>query len=93
MKEKLVRFLGRRRAVVARDADLEVGGDDAAFDGVQLSHHVFRHHDRVGALPLGDRDGHRRTALAIRRSQDGSIVQARCSGSAAPTVTSATSLT
>ena len=71
VKEKLVRFLGRRGAIVARDADFEVGRDDAAFDGVQASHHVFRHHDGVGALSLGDGDRHRGTPLQLAIGETG----------------------
>ena len=42
MKEELVRLLGRGRAVVARDADLEAARDDAAFDGFEAPQHVVR---------------------------------------------------
>ena len=70
-KSKLVRLLGSRRAIVAGDADLEVRGDDAAFDGVEAPHHVLRHHDGVGALSLGDGDRHRRTPLQLAIGEAG----------------------
>ena len=71
VEEQLVRLLGSRRAVVAGDADLEVRRDDAAFDGVEASHHVLGHRDSVRALSLGDGDRHRGTPLQLAIGEAG----------------------
>ena len=92
MEQQLVGLLVRGLAVVARDRDVEVRRNDAALD---VSRRCMTSSATTTALaPL-------RLAMAMltagRRSSaplaSRVIVQARCSSSAAPTTTSATSLT
>ena len=59
VEEQLVRFLGGGLAVVAGDVEVDVGGDDGAFERLDAAEDVVGDVDGVGAFALGDgeRDG------------------------------------
>ena len=86
-KQQFVGFFGRGLAVVAGDVHCDIGGDDAALQGLDALQHVVGDDDGVGALALGHRDGHRGQELAASR-------RAPCArtavGSSPPSITSAT---
>ena len=59
VQEQFVGFLRGGLAVVARDGDCDVGGNERAFERLDLAQHLVRDGDGVRARPLGDaeRDG------------------------------------
>ena len=93
MEQQLVGLFGRRLAVVARHRDLDIVGDDAALDGLQPMHDLVGDDHGVGALALGDRDADGGALIEVAARALRVMVQLSRSGSAAPTRTSATSLT
>jgi hypothetical protein len=58
VQQQLVGFLRRGLAVVARDADGDIGGNDAAFEQIDLAQHFVSDADRVRAGAFGDAERH-----------------------------------
>jgi hypothetical protein len=57
VEEKFVRFFGGGFAVVAGDGEVDVVGDQSAFEGVDFGGDGMGDIDGVGGFPLGDSDG------------------------------------
>ena len=63
--DQLVGFVGGSLAIVARDLDLHVAGDDRVFEQIQTLHRTRGHIDRVFARFFGHRHRHGGVALAL----------------------------
>ena len=65
MKQQLVGLVVGGLAVVARDGDIEVGGDEPPAHVLQARQQVLGHHHGVGAGPFGKGDADRRHAVPL----------------------------
>ncbi len=72
VEEQLVGLVRRRLAVVARDLDPDILGDQPPVQRLEPLEQLLRHHHRIRPLALGDRDRHRGQGLemaALTRKQ------------------------
>ena len=80
MPKQFVGFFLRRQAVIPRDSNLDIGGNDVALQRVNFSEHLVGHGDGIGAGPLGDGQGHGRLFIghcAVRRTRSKKNILAR----------------